>query len=664
MRFLAFLLFVMSCLLGVVYWLLFTQSGNGILKPYVEAELSKRVGKDVVLEVFTLRNDFLDIAVLVDKKAKVVVNGEIDLLNRKFDVKYDVKAQNIKTNFMEIVGNFDISGEARGGINNFLVNGLGEAFKSNIKFVASVKDKKLQRLKLDSNGVRMEEVLSVLNKPIYSKGIVDIQADIEIVDSLNYKGDATCKVLFGVLNPDVIEKEFGVSSANINYKGEFKAKIDNTILKGEGAIYSSVMNIFLKNSAFDLDSNVFFTQYKLSLPDFRVFEPMIGVKLIGKADVEGSLKHDSKTLEIEANADTFGGKIEAKMQNNQANIIAQNIQLSQLFALFGEPSYAQGSIGGNATFENLDKQVSYKADFALEDGVASAQTIGKLTSLRLPPSMPFSATASAESMGNVINIKSSIQSNVLEVSTADTVFVPQTQKVEGAYVGMARDLGIFSDIVGADMQGSTHFKGDFAKEAQSLHVRSELDIADGKTEVVLNDKSLHVDSKGLSAQGICGIFGVPEVFSANANMRLDYDLSKQIGSFDVSALDGKILKSEMTDLVATFTAFDLTQEVFKTSNLKGDIENKNVDFSLSMEGLQSHINIPKGYLNLENSQVDAPFDLAIKKMDLQGKIKGDLHAPKVNIESSEYLKDKVEKEIEKHVPEKYKEPLQNLLKLF
>jgi len=108
----------------------------------------------------------------------------------------------------------------------------------------------------------------------------------------------------------------------------------------------------------------------------------------------------------------------------------------------------------------------------------------------------------------------------------------------------------------------------------------------------------------------------------------------------------------------------VSREVYKESQLRGIVDKKKIDFSLSMQGFESHFKIPKGFVDLDLNKIDSNFDIKVENKDFKGSIKGSLDKPTVNLDTSEYIKEKLDESIDKNVPEDLKVPIRNLLNLF
>ena len=76
----------------------------------------------------------------------------------------------------------------------------------------------INNILLDSKNLKIDELLLLLNRPIYSKGILNVDAKISNFNSEKLNGELKATVEEGILNNEVINKEFeqGLPS-NVSY---------------------------------------------------------------------------------------------------------------------------------------------------------------------------------------------------------------------------------------------------------------------------------------------------------------------------------------------------------------------------------------------------------------------------------------------------------------
>jgi len=238
------------------------------------------------------------------------------------------------------------------------------------------------------------------------------------------------------------------------------------------------------------------------------------------------------------------------------------------------------------------------------------------------------------------------------------------QQIPFQYSLHVKDLNNLYMFTNRAMKGELQVDGNYAYVEKKIQLDGASDFLDAKTTFTLDDNVLHVNSDDLSIVKITDMLYYPKVFDSFSTLEADYNLTSEVGVVSINALNGKLMKSELTDLVQAVSGFDLSTEIYKDSLFRGVVNKNKVDFSLLMNGLESYFKIPDGYVDLGTNKIKSDFDIKIKNKDLQGSIKGSLEKPIVELSGSEYIKQKLDKAIDKNVPEEWKDTAKGLLKLF
>lgn len=84
---------ILVSLVGFAFWILFTFSGNNVLRPYIESVLTNELGKEVVLKTFTLKTNFIDTEINIDKNSTVIINGDFNIIRKKFNLEYLINSK-------------------------------------------------------------------------------------------------------------------------------------------------------------------------------------------------------------------------------------------------------------------------------------------------------------------------------------------------------------------------------------------------------------------------------------------------------------------------------------------------------------------------------------------------------------------------------------------
>jgi len=583
-----FLIFstILLSLVGFAFWILFTFSGNNFFKPYIESILTNELGKEVVLKTFTLKTNFIDTEITIDKNSTIIINGGFNIIRKKFNLDYSIDSKDLETHSVNIQGILKLTGKLSGELNKFNVKGSGQAFRSDVIFSIGIENKDIKNIQLKGKGIKIEDILAFVKKPIYTKGVFDINADIQNLNDSMYKGNFDVQIHYGSVDNLLIQRDFGVKLAQtIVYQGTITSNVEADELNIKSNIVSNLAQIETQKTKINLKTKEFSSDYKFQISNLSVLESIVGAPMQGNIILTGNIKKDKDDFIMDANANTLGGKFKAVLFNNSLTLDFKNLNLSDITTMLKKPKYSDGILNLSVDMQDIR-----------EDQRNGKYTLKFLTKRAMP--------------------------------------------------------------------GNLNVDGNYELDKGKLSIDGNSTFLDAKTLFTLKDDLLHVQSEDLAISKLTDMLLYPKVFESFANLSADYNLTSSQGIFEAHALNGMLQPSELTNIVQLASGFDLTKEVYKDSVLKGIIDKKKVDFSLLMSGIESYLKISKGSVDLEANEINSNFDINIQNKDFKGSIKGKLDKPQVKLDSSEYLKQKIDKTIDKNLPEEWKEPVKNLLNLF
>lgn len=648
---------------SLVYLLLFTGGGNNLLKPYVKKIIEKKIGHDVSIESMTLKPDFVDFEIIIDKNSTIVINGEVNLLKQNFNLTYKIDAINLKTPYVTIKNHMLLNGNISGDLEEYSINGEGVAFNSNMKFLISVKDKKIRKLKINAKNLKIEDVIAFFNKPIYSQGVFNITANLTSNDGKNFDGTIKNIIYFGILNNPMIQKEFGMLLKDtISYKGIINSKIQDGVIYSSGSIFSNVGQLKLTKSEYNIENKNLSLDYDLFLPSLEILQYTIGKKLKGGIEVTGNLNMKDQNFLLKAQSKKFGGDINFSIFNKTAELHLLGLQTQKIFDMLDLKRYASALMDGDVEFSDLSTQ-EYKADIRVHDGMFTAQNMKDLFDVDFPQANSFSLHLNSVKHDDNVTSKVDFVSSLLSLKTQNTTYNTKTKLYSGDYNLSVDRLENLQFATNTKLRGKFDVDGNFSGVDNNVEITGSSKFLDSNSSFVYKEGILDVYIKNLSALQLSHAAFVPEVFDSNLDSNITYNLKSQAGKFNALAKEGKFKQGKTSDLIFLIIGFDLTKQVFANTDLNGTIKSDSVTFTLNIDNNDSYLKIPSGDVNLKNNDVNATFELKIKDKDLSGNITGNIHNPKVNIESSRYIQNKIEKVIEKNVPKELIEPFKNIIKL-
>lgn len=643
---------------------LFTSGGNNFLKPYLKRYIEKQVKQKVDINSMILKPDFIDLEILIDKKSRFILNGDFSIFKKKFDLNYKIDAINLKTPYAYIRSRIALKGKIKGDIKNYSISAEGLAFRAKTKCFVVLSEKKVKKIDLDAKNVRIEEILYLLKKPIFTQGMLDLNAKLDSKDGENFDGTIKSIIYYGVLNNNVLRNRFNLKFNNIiNYKGKINSSIKDGIIQSKGEILSNVAKLKFYNSLFDAKEKDFYSDFKLEIQDLRLLKPLIKQKLYGRILLNGNIKRKKGIFSSEMHSKKFGGNINASLREKNAKINFTNLRSQEIFKLFGQSSYFSSKIDGEIEVPDISTVLPI-TDIRLRDGRFYTKPVSNLLGINVPQNNYFSLHISTMPKDDNLSAKVDFVSSMFNLKSDNVNVDINKSMYDGGYTLSVRNLSDISFLTKRKLRGALVLNGKFLGLGDKYKVNGQTNFLDANSSFVFQDSLAKIHLQNISTSKLLYTSYLPEVFDSNADANLTYNISDKKGAFLINATNGRMANSQLSDLVLAITKFDITKEAYDDIVLNGDINNDLINFLFTATSKNSDLNITNGHINLKTKQIDSAFRIKVNQKDLSGKIKGDIEKPKVEINSSQYIKNKIEKVIDKKVPENLKEPIKNLLQLF
>ncbi len=377
-------------LLGGLYVLAFTQWGNNILKPYIENAVSEKIQKDVKLEKFTLTMSHLTLKASVENEAILIADGDLSLFAQSFDIKYHAQAQNLKTPVITIKEKLEIDGNAKGDIDDFIAQGSGHAFGSNLNYNVHLVDKMPLDGIINAKGLELEQLLALAGKPAYVNGKLDINSNIK---NENNKLSGTIHLVTNksVINEKFVKRDFNVS---LPKNSKFIVKSDGVVtsdtLSLQNNIVSTLVNLQTKKTDINLKTLDMASDFIVNIPNLSYLQFATKKKLYGKLDVMGNVSKKADKITLDANSKIFDGAFIAKYSDDSLVFKGDNFEIKKILALLGEPAFAYGKLNLDGKFDNVSKDsrnglVNIKA----KNGELVGSLMRKKFNLEFPPVSNF-----------------------------------------------------------------------------------------------------------------------------------------------------------------------------------------------------------------------------------------------------------------------------------
>ena len=361
MKYLVSILVVLLLLLGGAYALLFTQPGNDILKPVIEKKIAAQVPLPTKLETFVLRPDRFDVALQIGDDTRIEAKGTMSLAARTVDGAYNVDIKEL-ANLQKLIGTrlngpFKTHGTIKGDQKLLKIEGVSDVAGSATDYRLALRDFAPENLTAKVAHLHIDELLHLLNQPLYAKGLVDVDADIPSLDMDNLKGTVVTKITKGLVHPAPVKRDFNLSlPAPFTFHGDIDTRLAGTKAISRVDFTTAVARLKSKALTYDIKEAALSTDYNLHVPDLDRLYFVTNQHMKGKITVTGDVKAGKKGFSATAHSDTLGGAFDAKVVNNKVNVDIRNIQTVALTDMLLYPHIFDSTANMKLDYDTLSKK--------------------------------------------------------------------------------------------------------------------------------------------------------------------------------------------------------------------------------------------------------------------------------------------------------------------
>jgi len=335
--------------------ILFSQMGNDTLKPYLKSKLEKEIGLPVEISHFKLRYDHTELNIIVNHALNVEFQSDFILLNQSFKGLYQISANNFIYNKIKL-RKANIYGDFEGDSKDIFVDGKGNLLDAPLDYKIHLIDNNPQGLSLTIKEAELSELLALSSKPIFAKGKISSTIKINNFNTLDGTFTIDSKKL--ITQPLVMKKLMG-KALNVNIALNSKGDITKGIAHINTKIKTSMGDIDLIKTTFDMHKNILTSNYKIDILDLKKLHPLIQQKLYGKMLLNGDISK-SKTLKIKGDTQSLGGDINYKIFGDNLSAKISKVSVGKILNIFGYSKIIEGKASGDITHNSKVKRGKVK----------------------------------------------------------------------------------------------------------------------------------------------------------------------------------------------------------------------------------------------------------------------------------------------------------------
>ncbi len=666
----AFILIVV----GGLYTLLFTSIGNSYVASIIESKVNEGQ-KDVKMKVNDFKLTMHDILfnASINDNSTINIEGALNIFAKNADLNYDVNIKDLSTleniTKQKLNGAFSTKGTIKGDQKQAIVKGITTVASSDTSYNIDLVDFKPSNILFDMKNAKIEELLHIVNQPIYANGNLDINANIKNADINSLDGLVTTKISKGILNAKLINKELKENpKIPISFSSITNTKLIPNMANTKIDFDSSLAKLNVKDASINLKTSLINSDYNLFVKDLAKLEILINQKFNGSFSTSGVASVNNGVIKIDGNSDIFSSdtKYGVKVVNSKPeyiNVVVNKAKIESLLNLVNQPNYANGLMNIDAKIKSADiKNLDGKILTTILESTVNNKVVNKEFEQKLKNPIVFKGDIVTDLLKTQAISKIDLNTSVTNLDIKKAVYDLEKAEFISDYEINFTDLSKLYDITRTKMRGSAKLNGNIKQNTETLSVDGKSSLFDGNITFNLLNDVFKAKIDGVEVKSLTHMLYYPEIFTSKSNIDVDYNLTSKIGKIGGNLLNGQFIKNEYSNIINTFANFDLTKEVYEKVEIKSDIKKNIINTFVDMQSKYTKIKVPSSTIDTEKNSINALVQATITKYTFDTTVKGSLSNPKVNVDTKSFLNSKYGEKI-KEKTDKYKKKIEEKLNI-
>ncbi|PRM90475.1 hypothetical protein CJ671_02475 [Aliarcobacter cryaerophilus] len=361
-KFLLIIFILVISIFGIFYMLFFTKSGNSIVSKYIENSFNEKQNDfKLKFDTFIINTNEINLVANINDSSKIKIDGKVSsLLDLKgeFVYKIDIKDLSIFNNIAqkELKGSLEANGDliTKDGLSTIIGN--SNIANSSTKYEINLDKSYIKSLDLDIKNANIDELLALLNEPIYSFGKLNLKTKLIKNSSDLFNGDFSFDINDGKINNEIVKKELNFPiKQNITYELKSLNKLENTKVLSDIKLISSLANLDMENLIIDLVTKDISSNYILNILNLRQIEEFINIALNGDLKVIGNINKNQKTLKIDGNSNIADGVANFVLLDDNLDLKLKNANSLKLLYLLNKDEFFNSNLSLDSNYNIVSK---------------------------------------------------------------------------------------------------------------------------------------------------------------------------------------------------------------------------------------------------------------------------------------------------------------------
>jgi hypothetical protein len=567
-----------------------------------------------------------------------IKNALVNMLSRQWKAAYslDVKELRIWTK-NKLAGPLKFEGTIERKDKKVRVSGISHSLGGALRFSID------ESTQISFEKLALEKLLPLWKQPVYAKG--EVSGTVALAKKNRKEGSYTLRIDKGVLTSKAIEKW---SRHRIPAKNTFSLESKGTVvdkkLRANATVHSTLADVTLTDLKYDLQDKIVRSRYTLLMHDLKALIPQSRVSGGMPVRAEGKLKF-AKSLTVFGQLKDLGKKVDFLYDGKTAEVNASRLIVEKMLALAGLPPYVKGTLDGHVI---LTQRKPAEGRFRLKgsDLVIEPHVMKKLTAEAL--NVKITLDTSGTFKEGIGYIKTRMKSSLGNITLDNMVIDTKKKHFKSTYILEIPNLKKLHKVIDRKLYGPLVLKGEWSKN-KSLTLLGLTTTLGGKINYKLRGDELHSTISSVPLENILGILGNKKNFLGLASGKGKYHLKKKSGVVDLDIASFQIKPSSLTRTIKMVLGKDPARVIFSSTKFHADIKGKITLYTLHAKGTRSSIDITEGKVDRSNNTHRAKFEFRYETYTVRGKITGSRDDPKVSIDTSALLKNKIDDKLQKKI---------------
>ena len=657
MKYLAWLIGVLTTVFVAVYIVAFTSFGNGLLQPKIESKIQELTKLESKLTTFSLNMSEFEILLELSKNNNISLKGTYSLFSQAFDIAYSVEIKEIEelkslTN-APLKGKVFTNGTIKGNAAFLTVDGVSDIAKSDTSYHIELTDLNPTSIIAKVDKANLLSLLELGGQKPYASADIDLDINFKNITPHALDGNILLQTHKGKIDTKLMKSDFDVVIPRTAFNMNLDAK-----LKGDDVDYKYKLNSnFAKITSsgtitpqpLTLDVN-----YGLNIEELAVLKPITNADVRGAFKLDGTAKGTKESLKVNAKSDVAGSDTAFNITLKDfkpatVNATIKHLKLQKILYMVKQPHYTDGNLFldidiSDARVDTLKGVVATR----VENGLLDSNYITKTYEFKSKmPKTTFNMKTTTKLNGSVADTKVDFNSNLATLDVRQARFNMKDASIVTDYLVNVKSLDRLFFVSQRHLRGGISVNGEF-KKAKDLDLTIHSKVAGGKIDAALHNDDFHADLKSIQTLDALHILMYPEVFKSSLVGALDYNLAQEKGIMKADLIDGRFTKNQMLTLIKQYAHTDLYKERFK-GDVRADINKENIVASLSLKSNRSSIKTKNTKLNSKTKKIHSKIDIDANGNPIVITLTGNATSPKVKIDAEKLIKKEAEKAITKEL---------------